>query len=686
MYIFRIEGYPEIPFENNLYTHNGNPPLEYFKCVLKPGLNVTSEGEYCEVEDVVNTDIPVYSSCANHGSCNRFDGTCECELGFNGPSCSDTRDLRDRSVIAHNGPFFTGSMLRIAAQRSESAEFNLFSVNLFNDRGKNVKDAEFDFNALPRSSLVTSISGDRILSHNGKVNILGAGEISLPHGEESDVLTLSYGSFAMSDISKGQAKYLMKAKSYGNDVFSVDLSGGVSVSSLSVSNGSVYAEAGLLTTHNLNVKGTLDVVGSMNVEESLTIGTQFALTNGGMTVDVSKHSGTLFELRSRQEKFNGSLIEVHASGVDSSIFKSVVDGQVTFELSSSGKLITQGLKLLSGGVDIKSGGLIISSGGAKIRGGLVIQDGGLVINETEFAAKSLKAMSSEVDGACLHAINTNENFVGSAVDIQLHSADKVQAMFLTAKDKVGNEVVSIAATGDFKTKGGVSIHGHASVDGHSSFGSSSFKKTTVLAGNKIIIPQNASFVEIKSDKKKSKNEIIFPNDVIPGHVIVLLNNDEDESISPRVPAGTVVIFIFDGLNWIDIQALKVPSSYLTDVKELTASNDLNIGNITLSVARLELSDATKNSIAFFGVDGAILSASKFTFTKSTLSVPQLKVDKILTDIDLRGNFIKNAFIVDSKFRNISISAAEISLDYTQGITYVDASGKLRASSSIHVRK
>ena len=33
-----------------------------------------------------------------------------------------------------------------------------------------------------------------------------------------------------------------------------------------------------------------------------------------MTVDVLTHTGTLFELRSRQKDFNGSLLEIHSMG------------------------------------------------------------------------------------------------------------------------------------------------------------------------------------------------------------------------------------------------------------------------------------------------------------------------------------------------------------------------------------
>ena len=105
------------------------------------------------------------------------------------------------------------------------------------------------------------------------------------------------------------------------------------------------------------VVGSLEVGASAHVEESLFIGSGFALTPTGMTVDVSSHFGTLFELRSRQPDFIGSLLEIHAVGNSSTLLRGVVDGITTVELTSAGELTTQHLRMLTGGVDISAGGM-----------------------------------------------------------------------------------------------------------------------------------------------------------------------------------------------------------------------------------------------------------------------------------------------------------------------------------------
>ena len=46
--------YPEIPHENNIYNHNGNPPLSYFKCDTKKIDREIATDPYCEIEDIMN--------------------------------------------------------------------------------------------------------------------------------------------------------------------------------------------------------------------------------------------------------------------------------------------------------------------------------------------------------------------------------------------------------------------------------------------------------------------------------------------------------------------------------------------------------------------------------------------------------------------------------------------------------
>jgi hypothetical protein len=58
--------------------------------------------------------LPVqYLECGGHGDCDAKKGRCDCESGFNGPACDDTRDHYDKFVHTHDGPFFTASLLKV---------------------------------------------------------------------------------------------------------------------------------------------------------------------------------------------------------------------------------------------------------------------------------------------------------------------------------------------------------------------------------------------------------------------------------------------------------------------------------------------------------------------------------------------------------------------------------------------
>ena len=67
--------------------------------------------------------------------------------------------------------------------------------------------------------------------------------------------------------------------------------------------------------------------------------------------------GTLFELKSRQVGFNGTLFELNSIGEDNVLIKTVTNGLSTFELHSSGFVNMNGLRLRSGGVQVDSGGI-----------------------------------------------------------------------------------------------------------------------------------------------------------------------------------------------------------------------------------------------------------------------------------------------------------------------------------------
>jgi hypothetical protein len=128
-YLITIHEFPEVPHENNRFQHDGNPPLAAFRCdmteVIKTGDSV---GAYCQLSDANTENIPGYYECARHGKCNSMSGACSCESGYRGDSCSNVKDSDDILSETADGPFFSGSVLKISAVRKASPDFNYLSV------------------------------------------------------------------------------------------------------------------------------------------------------------------------------------------------------------------------------------------------------------------------------------------------------------------------------------------------------------------------------------------------------------------------------------------------------------------------------------------------------------------------------------------------------------------------------
>lgn len=109
-YLITLNKFPLVPFENNIFTHDGNPPLEAFFCnssfidkedaaspschVLDaetenlPGIDLMRFNVLCFIECVCSE----YLECGGHGSCDRVKGICSCAKGYHGQACDDTSD------------------------------------------------------------------------------------------------------------------------------------------------------------------------------------------------------------------------------------------------------------------------------------------------------------------------------------------------------------------------------------------------------------------------------------------------------------------------------------------------------------------------------------------------------------------------------------------------------------------
>ena len=614
-------------------------------------------------------------------------------LGFYGPACTDTTDSKDRHAFTHDGPFFTGSMMRVAAQRTESPEFALFSAHVVPPSSTSIVDKvnhQYD-----DVSAVTVITGDRKLTHNGQMSVHGTTDLSIPHGSTGSILSLNYGKYVASSgktdmriEDSNTASYHLQAVSYNEDVFTVDLNGAISAKALNIGNSSLTADSnGLVGVNNLKIEGALDVVGDVNLGDSLTIGSGFALTPGGMTVDVESHTGTLFELRSRQQEFNGSLFELHTEGSSTSMLKTVANGMTTMELSSSGNMDLNGLRLGSGGIQVETGGISVSAGGIVVKsGGITVETGELDVKEADILARSFKADApmTTVDGAIIAAASNNEHFLGSI--LQLKGQNGGDFDFISAVNDQSDVIYSVNGEGDVKTSGVISSKGLVVNGGDTVLGGSiAHTKVSVEANDEIIVPTSCTFLEIVDDGAIKNNTLVFPSvehRIKVGQLLIIVNKDKQSTRNPDVPSGAGVGFIFDGENWIDIQALTVPSSQINDVRAFTAANDLQIGNVTIEVGKVSLMNYKKSGIVYMGANGALMTNDKITFTKNTLSAPAIRAERLAADLDVHGHKIKNAYITDSKMKNITLLNPDISFSNQKGFAYFTENGHLRAIDSL----
>lgn len=324
-----------------------------------------------------------------------------------------------------------------------------------------------------------------------------------------------------------------------------------------------------------------------------------------MTVDVASHSGTLFELRSREVDFHGSLFELHAQGNSSSMIKTIANGITIFELSSSGHLTTQGLRMLSAGIQIESGGahvrvcllfvclfvyffflpvsfvqiiyfidfllallfLQINSGGLSVRGGLTVESGGLSLPGQHFALGSLSIETdAENKGSpILQASATNPYFTGSMVELSTSSASS-DFEFLALRNTNGEKVLSVLGDGAISTDGGIKLKGPGNLHVLSKSilqGAVSLPRNRVSAGSHIYIKATEStYFFIEDDGLRSSNELVISghdDGVVDGQLLMISNFDEQQTRGAwEIPSHSTVLLIFSGDKWVDVQALKAP--------------------------------------------------------------------------------------------------------------------------------
>ena len=726
-YTVTILEYPKNPYENNLFSHSGNIPSSAITCNTTSVSQASANSPSCVITDIVGGDeylgndedgndksvlqelgLPLYLECGGHGSC-RENGTCHCALGYYGDTCSSTEDNGDIDAIISTGPFFTGNVLKLEAQRQLSPDFNLFKASVLPSQVSN----EFFKNKLGQASLgnaidYTVIRGDGEFIHNGGHTVNGAATVSsctrqdcsLPHeGIGPSAMTVlqlpvtgDSDATTISSITYGDGNYHFRAYNADNsevnpkEVFSVTSQGGLFAAS-----GSLVADEGLVTTTNAKVAGSLDVSGPVTIADSLTLGSEFTLTPGGMTVSVERHSGTLLELRSGQEDFVGSLLELHSVDNSSVMLSAVVDGVTTFELQSSGDIVCQSLVMRSGGVEVESGGVNIVSGGLKVEsGGISIISGGLNLGNADVEAAVIKSSSDALEGSLFSAHARNTAFSGTLFTMEASPASDPSTFdFMDALGKSGNTAFRVSGNGKVTASGGLVTGSGSPLSAHGPVSLNDAMAMTphrVSAGATIKIPSSASFIIIENDGIAAANEIKFEVEAdgrsvyAEGSVIILQNMDFHDTVSPFVPSMATAFFVYSGGDLHEISSSKTSQREFKGVEAFELSADVDAGNHTFSVGRLAVKNIDEGRVPVVGISGILSSFPMFTYTKGVLSTPAIKANKLLSDVDARGHTISNAELSQCSITDASVTAKKITLPDLAGsvstLAMLDENGKL----------
>lgn len=691
---------------NNLYHHDGNPRAVDFWCDTSNVLLSGDGSVSCRFESVSDdAHVKPYSECSDHGECDHKTGVCECHDGFYGENCADSKDEEDVLVAPAKGPFFSGNVLRVTAQRDLSADFNLIKADaagrtLFTLNGEGTA-------AFYHGSLHVN-RGDLVLQH-GSLQVLGGGALELDGSRmrlKNSRLHVNQLDLADGDSSGDAAPLLHLEMRIGN-AQSTDTPDFLRISQ---PRGPVFRVTG--TGNTIIHEGGLEVLkGGIRLERGglQVLSDGVRVRSGGLELrkdDLTLGSGSINVL-------NGRLtLRAPGSGPALRILQRVDESGANnvpvFEVADSGVTTVHsgGLRVLAGGLEVASGGQVITSGGLRIEsGGIHIESGGLTTNDGFTIEKGgLTVKNSDLNGAVLRLAATDARYAGALLELDLanQSPSSLPAFrLIEARDSRDNlpSVFALDSRGNLETRGDVVTADGGKVVADGALIANSQLTVTPLvvrAGNGITIPTSHSYVRVADDgdSRGAPNAVRIDTSSAYSGQLLLVQNEDDDAITGdlNLHPGSTAMLVFDGTRWQMLSAgSNSPSalsaaSLVSDIhhQSSTEHGDSNVGgrDVKLMVESLEVTGRDAGFVAIYGKGGQLAQDEQLRFdsSTSTLKVDQLEMRRVRGSIDMTQSVLHGVDIIGGHISGVNMT--DIDTVEVQGELFVESEAYFGAGITV----
>jgi hypothetical protein len=480
-YTVTITSWPfPVPYQNNVYSHNGNPPISDFVCDTT---DITSSASISCSVTLLSTasSHKEYETCAGRGKCTWNTGTCNCDAKFAGLGC----EILATSVAA---------VVCSEADMSVSSTCSTFSSTVMNIQTTKISAVDFHYlTAKANSEDLFKIRGDGLVHIlQGGLSVVAGGHtvmqggLKIPLGgstvngggmyidESGAILKQSDGSAATFTVHASHSSFTNDALAIkvtrtsntaynmlhlvagsttmftvlGNGKATVHQTGlNVITGGISIAGGGLHVYQG----NTIHTTGLQVVAGGATITE-----TGLQVIDGGSRITTTAQTTSALTVHANHASYTGSALYVRAkrlgvtayhliNALSNNVQKFYLTGDGILSLSNGNEVLTGGMTIAAGGLDIK-GGATVYTGGLNIPlAGATVTDGGLVVDADGMVTKN-SANSDHTFTTLQTATSTN-----TGVRVESTRASNTAFRFIKGETSSSTERFSIYGNGDFVT-------------------------------------------------------------------------------------------------------------------------------------------------------------------------------------------------------------------------------------------